>query len=381
VEKKTFDYPIKIALLSGAIKNAGDYLIIERCKNLLTSIYPNCIITQFERLFSLENSLDDINKYDILIFGGGPGYIPNLYPAHMPLVSDLNRIKVPMFVLGMGWFGEDGRSETLYNYSLTGATLDLFKRVERDTKFLGCRDWFSVNVLRNSGISGGYMTGCPAWYDLNYVNQTKVIRDPAQGLKKICISDPASLENFDLALQVAKYIHGNLPNTHIKFIFHRGDKTDQLTHVSAGNKMQELRTGLEELGIECKNIAYGSEGFHEYDDCDLHIGFRVHAHIYNLSIRNISILIEEDGRGAGVNSALGLDNILAYEYGINSKSSGTSLISNVGHNPNQFLIYQLDDYINNLWNSNFLKINNAFNSMNYYYNQMTEHIKSIIEFV
>lgn len=378
---KSFDYPIKIALLSGAIKNAGDYLIVKRSKELLCSIYPNCTITQFERLLSLENYLSDINNHDILIFGGGPGYIPNLYPAHIPLVSDLNKIKIPIFVLGMGWFGQDDRSETLYNYSLTRDTLELFKRVEGDTKLLGCRDWFSVTALRNSGITGGYMTGCPAWYNLEFVNRIKVMRDLSQGIKKICVSDPAQLENADLAFQVVKYLRGNLPNSQIKFLFHRGDKADKFTHSSVGNKLQELRTKLEKMEVVCKNIAYAADGFKDYDDCDLHIGFRVHAHIYNLSRRNVSILIEEDGRGAGINNALGLDNIKAYEYGINSERNGTRIINSVGHTPNTFLMYQLDDYISNLWNSNFLKMNNAFSSMNFYYHQMIEHIKSIIEFV
>lgn len=51
------------------------------------------------------------------------------------------------------------------------------------------------------------------------------------------------------------------------------------------------------------------DGFKEYDSCDLHIRFRVHAHIYNLSHGNTTLLINEDARGSGVNDALGIANI------------------------------------------------------------------------
>lgn len=43
-----------------------------------------------------------------------------------------------------------------------------------------------------------------------------------------------------------------------------------------------------------------------YQDCDLHIGYRVHAHLYFISQRTPSILINEDGRGLGMGVSLGL---------------------------------------------------------------------------
>ena len=44
---------------------------------------------------------------------------------------------------------------------------------------------------------------------------------------------------------------------------------------------------------------------HFYDKVDLHVGFRVHAHLYMLSMRKPSILLIEDGRGYGVFYSLG----------------------------------------------------------------------------
>lgn len=368
---------MKIALLSGAVKNAGDFLIVDRAKKLLKSVYPDCEITEYNRLLSLQNKLEEINSHDILIFGGGPGYIEGLYPKHMPLVSNLADIKIPIFSMGMGWFGYDGEISTIYNYQLTGPTLELFKRIENDTKFLGCRDWYSVNILRNSGIVNGVMTGCPAWYNLDFVNEMNLSKSITTGIKKICISDPAKPFNSGLAIKLVAYLKRVLPNVEIKFVFHRGMEADAFTNIQAAESAQILKEGIENLGCECVNIAFGSEGLKVYDSCDLHIGFRVHAHIYNLSRRNASILIEEDGRGAGVNNALGLDHITAYEIGIVPNGDNIGM----GHIENRYFEYQIDDYINNLWTSKFIKLESAFLLMTKYYSKMIEHVKSIKDFI
>lgn len=53
------------------------------------------------------------------------------------------------------------------------------------------------------------------------------------------------------------------------------------------------------------DISGSADGFLIYDNCDLHVGFRVHAHIYNLSKRNKTLLLNEDFRGFAVNETLG----------------------------------------------------------------------------
>jgi len=46
-----------------------------------------------------------------------------------------------------------------------------------------------------------------------------------------------------------------------------------------------------------------------YEDFDLHIGYRVHAHLYFLSRRIPSILLSEDVRGSGQAKSLGMEEI------------------------------------------------------------------------
>jgi hypothetical protein len=42
-----------------------------------------------------------------------------------------------------------------------------------------------------------------------------------------------------------------------------------------------------------------------YSEVDLHIGFRVHAHIYMCSTNRLSMLVTEDGRGKALRDVIG----------------------------------------------------------------------------
>lgn len=59
---------MKIALMSGALVNAGDFLIEERCKNLLEANLlgegQKAHIDIFKRNVSYDNQIDLLNTYD-----------------------------------------------------------------------------------------------------------------------------------------------------------------------------------------------------------------------------------------------------------------------------------------------------------------------------
>jgi hypothetical protein len=85
---------MKIAVLHGAIINAGDFLIKNRAISLLKYFYPDSEIVEYYRNQSLEEKLPEINACDILVFAGGPGYCNGFYPRMAPVTDDLNKIKI-----------------------------------------------------------------------------------------------------------------------------------------------------------------------------------------------------------------------------------------------------------------------------------------------
>lgn len=305
---------MNISLLTGAYKNAGDFLIVDRCKKLLRYVYPDCNIVEYERRKPLNDYLETINRSDCLILAGGPAYQRNIYPQSIPLVDDLSLIKVPIFGIGLGWKGETNSNTVLYNYRFSEKTLSLLNRMQKDSIALPCRDWYSVRALKINGIQNVVMTGCPAWYNIDFLNNVSVDNDHIENNGVIAISDPAYACNFDLVSVVIDELNKRYPQSKKVFLFHRGVGVDKDTPESLGIMQQKLyeKIATDYPNVEIVDASRGIEKLSIYEKCDLHIGFRVHAHIYNLSMGTHSLLIEEDARGAGVNEIFGLPSVKTY---------------------------------------------------------------------
>ena len=365
---------MKFVILSGAYINAGDYLIVQRTKELIKNKFPKCELKIYNRNEDLSDKLEEINKSDGLIIAGGPAYTAEMYPKTIKLVENLNEIKTKIYTIGVGWYGKNTTAKFMYNYKFNNKTKLLLDRISRDSYNLACRDFYTVQSLYINGYKNTIMTGCPAWYNLNYINLID-FRKQSNTIKEICISDPAKKENFVSVIRLVNFLKRKYDNPKINFVLHRNE----------GNTYQKLIQKLKKMDVNIVDITGGYEGFEVYNNCDLHIGFRVHAHIYNLSIRNRSILIEEDGRGAGVNSSLGLINIKAY-IDKNHSTYKSNIISKIireiekilfrkgKYSVNKNLINDIDNYLNILENNNYSHIKIAFRNMKYYYKNMEKQL-------
>ncbi len=374
---------MRFSVLSGAYINAGDFLIVDRSIKLLKNIYEDCEIKIYERRKPLDDYLEEINDSDALIMAGGPAYMPNVYPDIIPLVENLEDIKTKIVPLGLGWCGEYVTNKYIYNdYKFTENTKKLLKRLSQDNENLSCRDWYTARTLKENGFSNVIMTGCPAWYDLDYINSCKIKKEVNIPFKKICVSDPAKTKNAVQAIQLVKYLKEKFKSAEIIFVFHRRDAKKIESDKKSENTYDIIKKEMTAMGIKTVDISGSAEAFSVYNDCDLHIGFRVHAHIYNLSRRNISLLIEEDGRGAGVNQALGLNSIKAYRDKNQFDSKFMTKLNNFmvrNKENNEYLIKNIDDQFDILFNSEFMQYEMAFSYMNLYFEKMKQYIKQIIE--
>lgn len=356
---------MRIALLHGAVVNAGDFLIWERSEKLLRYYYPDSEINSYYRNQPIDDVIDEINEHDIMILAGGPGYNAVFYPDLMPLVPDLNDIKIPIMFLGMGWYGINNDSYTLYNYIFNDEFKELLTRADRDTHILGCRDFYSTRVLNNNGYRNALMTGCPAWYDLEKINQLTYNGNGLNNVKKICISNCQGRDYLKAILKIIAFLREYFgKEVEINYVVHRGIDEEVMDIIGGF---------LEKQNVNTCDISGSADGFKIYDDCDLHIGFRVHSHIYNLSKRNLSILIEEDSRGMGVNEALGLPRIAPF---IQAYHEGR-----MARIHNEYMIKEIEDYLNELKYHKYKRIENAFVTMRSYFDNMEKQIMSIEKIV
>lgn len=360
-----------IALLTGAYKNAGDYLIAERAKKLILSADQNVDCKCFLRSQILEH-LEEINACDAVGFSGGPIYLPDINKyLHISDIADLLTSKV--FIIGGGWSGMGGATSLPYKYKFEKKTYDFLRKIDSNGYGLSCRDIHSLKVLKNQGFRNVILTGCPAWYDLNYINRRKA---PSGDIHSIAISDPALSGNYQAALEIVQYLTTNFPTVPITVVYHRGIKKNNTIF---DNKIEKFYNYVIEHNGTIVNISDGSDGFKIYDKHDLHIGFRVHAHIYNLSIGHKSILIEEDGRGAGVNETLGLPSIRTYSDTFQATNRQLNkCLQLTGTCKNRFLIKEIDAYLDYLCQTNYVFFDNAFHIMDTCYVQMKSYIDRVL---
>lgn len=367
---------MKFFVLTGALINAGDFLITERTKQLLEEVYPNCEVVMYNRKKAF--TTDDIelaNSCDAIVYAGGPCVKNNLYPNIVPLVPDLDTLSAKIVSVGLGWGGATDDAPYRCTYSLSDSTKQLFARMERDASIISCRDYYTCSVLKNNGIAKATMTGCPAWYNIDWIKNGDTAKKNKE-IKKICISEPANLDlYYEQCIELCKYVKSQFPQAELKLVIHRaGEKAGNYVSEKTIQRVKKLKQTVENIGFVCEDISYGYEKIKVYDDCDLHIGYRVHAHIYNLSRGGISVLLEEDARGAGVNDALNLRHIKAYNKKI--MIPGRNKILNVACN--KTVVTEVDDWINRMMQNNCLDYVQAHNQIKEYYQVMSEHIKSFV---
>lgn len=354
---------MKIAMMSGALVNAGDFLIEHRSKALLEKFVPNAVVRSFKTNLSYDDAVDELNEYDLIVFAGGPFSLTE-YSKHVPFVKNLTRLQVPVTIMGQGWYGKTISEKELYHRFFCPRTKEVFNFIAENSVPLGCRDWYTVHFLKSQGYHNTMMTGCPAWYDLDYIDGLCVNKPlDSNNFPYICISDTARGVPMTIPFMkaIAIYLRGKYPESSIQMVFHR----------LLEGKEELIESGfLEKYNLRYTEISGSVEGLSIYDNCSLHIGFRVHAHIYNLSRGNISILINEDARGVGVNDALGIRNITLRPF---------SEIAETGILPQELddFIKLIDDYIEYIISSDFLQYRIACSNIQFYFKRMQQFIRKL----
>lgn len=355
---------MRIAVMGGALVNSGDFLIEQRSKELLEAI-TDAEVDILKRNISYDDKVDVLNGYDMIVFAGGPIFQRNIYPKRIPFVRKLTKINTPIRIFGGGWKGYNISHRVMYKkYKFTKEMMSFIDNISKQYP-LGCRDWYTMRTLQKSNVKNLIMTGCPAWYDLSRIDSLKLDKkyndSTISDSVTIGISDPALPCNKPYFYGLVNFIVRKYHNANIKLFFRRGISKEDLAKVKL-------------LCKEYSKLAYvdlsgSAEGFKQYNQCFLHIGFRVHAHIYNLSQGNVSVLINEDARGIGVNHALGIENIDCLLK--NSRFFKPSV-------SNQILETIVLDYLRYIEKSGYMQYRRAYKQIREYFNVAKSFIAGMI---
>jgi hypothetical protein len=287
-----------IVTLTGAFKNAGDYLIGDRARKLLAA-HTDAKIVDINRRELADHHYDVLNSARAVLLTGGPAYQAAIYPNVYNL--DLDRVSSPVVPYGLGWKGKLGQDPADFRFE--PAAGDFVRNIHADkTRFSSARDFLTIEMLRANGVENAAMTGCPAWYDENQLAHEYEF-DP--NVKTLVLSMPAVPQPL-----IPVLIHDlarRFPKANRFLSFQAGYKS---THSKKSAEYSRWNYLMLARGVLSgfKPISFESDfaGFESFmGGIDLHVGFRVHSHIFSLSQRKTSLLIAEDSRGLGQVAAMG----------------------------------------------------------------------------
>lgn len=278
-----------IVTLTGAYRNAGDHLIGARARALLRAHVDEDVVDIDRKAINPEH-YDLFRRARAVLLCGGPAYQPAIYPKIYPLALD--RISSPVVPFGLGW--KATRDAIPANFAFNPEAEAFVRRVHERIPVSSARDVPTVELLNLIDCRNVIMTGCPAWYHLPDVERPYTF---SPHVRTLVVSMPANFTpslgplldrlsvRFRQARRILSFHHGLVPAPTIR------------------GRSQGVRHALFALAASLRGwrsvgLAGSLERLEQlYDAADLHIGFRVHAHLYCLSRRIASLLIAEDSRG------------------------------------------------------------------------------------
>ncbi|WP_346913589.1 hypothetical protein [Clostridium sp.] len=104
-------------------------------------------------------------------------------------------------------------------------------------------------------------------------------------IKKVVFSTPADKMYVVQSIEIMKAIKEKFPKSELICSFHRVVNSDKFTSDDEAIRMLYMKSEAEKLGFEIEDLSYDLDKMAVYDESDLHIRYRVHAHIYCLRHR------------------------------------------------------------------------------------------------
>ncbi|MHA1960594.1 MAG: polysaccharide pyruvyl transferase family protein [Candidatus Thorarchaeota archaeon] len=291
----------RLALVSGAKKNVGDFLIFRKSQELIQHHLKPKEIVVVKRSEPFDSLLQDVNQTAGMIICGGPGYRRHFNRTYS-FFEHYDSLEIPIIPLGLGWQGVP-----LYHpekFSFNKQSISLIRQIHKSIPLSTTRDEITRNILLNTGITNVVNSGCPTLFDFEKMRLNTQFTKPTDP-KQIAVSMAQNPTLYRQNLDLLEDIKKRFPDVEIHTVFHRGVDTDVFTSEEEGHQLRRFVRKTKEMGFEIIDLAYNLDRISVYQDADFHVGYRVHAHAYCISQRIPSFLLWEDGRGQGMSLNLG----------------------------------------------------------------------------
>ncbi|MFX0108099.1 MAG: polysaccharide pyruvyl transferase family protein [Candidatus Hodarchaeota archaeon] len=286
-----------LTLVSGAKKNIGDFLIFNKCREMIQHHLNPDQILELKRTEDFGPHIESINQTDALIICGGPGYRTDFYPGTYPFLKYLDEFTIPILPLGLGWQGEPLFLPKRFRF--TPRSEKHIMRIHRKIPTSTTRDEITKSILNRVGIMNVINSGCPTLFDIEKMKDNSPFSKPKE-IDTIAVSMAQNpllhSQNVDLITEISR----RFPDVSKLALFHRGTSADAFTHKAEGESLTRLVQQTEALGYEIMDLSYDINRIEIYQEASFHVGYRVHGHAFCVSQRIPSFLLWEDGRGQGM---------------------------------------------------------------------------------
>lgn len=370
---KALKYLILSPFAGSGTQNSGDDLIVKSLIKLL-KFFKNDI--EYDIISIAKSTPDrektfkntDIKKYKALLVPGFRVSIEGseILDTRLKYIENAIMENIPVFCLGSSWCAYPG------NEFQTGAKINpkeraLLRYIINDRKSIfTVRDVLTGKFVRKNGLEC-ILTGDIGLYD-------PVILDPQIGInenvevKTIGISLPHNIYHYSYVERLKEILEGN------------GYAVYRITHQKLIDKKY--------FDIDASGEAEALD--EAYKNIDLHVGFRLHGHVYFLRNRRPSFLLAEDGRGNGHLKTFETANVdeVGLYYGVHcvpeyinkysEKFRKESIIlDRLGRRANLNL-QKICHVLKMADDTNYRCLLNTYNQIDYLY---TMHVKDIIKMI
>lgn len=223
----------------------------------------------------------DFKEADVIIFAC-LAIRPNMIDIEYPYIENLLKLDIPLAIVSAGTsLNVSIPKKGTFDY-VNEKTKKMLIELDKKSLFFSTRGYLTQAFCRKLGLKNSRFSGDVAFF--NSGNTVKKF-ESNKTINKVVISDPHYSTDYISSFNTLYLgVRELFPSAEIVIALHGNDPT--IIKYAIENKIKY------ECIYEQKN-----EGLNLYDTADLHVGFRVHAHVSSLKRGMYSYLLEQDGRG------------------------------------------------------------------------------------
>ena len=291
----------------GVVPNLGDGLILRAIERLVGPFRADRLFTT--RVAPREVELNILRRSGLVIIAGA-NQLNDSYTIWPGMTSEFLFSNATLRFVPFG-IGLDGLPDR--NVCLSRETSEILELVHQRIAYSSWRCPRTVAVLRRDlpHLSDRFlMTGCPVVFDSPLLDESRF----SDSERSIAVTVTDRGKFWERETMLLERVARLFPRAKRTLVVHEDRAPATLSEKVLGplpltgrlfKKRTRLRIRARKLGYDVVAPISADDGIRFYSGIDLHIGSRLHAHLYFLSQNKRSFLIPVDGRSLGFSEFLG----------------------------------------------------------------------------